>query len=470
MVCCAKLRQLIMMRRAIPVLACLLSLLMPEGFGQSFDPPPMDPNPMADGGAHARAQRVRRTPRAAGVGASAGQTAASLSGAAASDSPYADDDVAEEVEEEEKAALALPVLPRRPNVPREQTRVAVLGYHNFSETQPVTDMLMRTSEFREQMEYIRQAGLAVISMQEFLEWRFGARELPPECVLITLDDGWRNVYTEAYPILKEYGYPFTLFLYTSFLSGRGLSMNPAMIREMQQNGATVGSHSVNHRYPKEWEEKLAEGHKAYAAMVDEELGRSQVRLSKLFGPVNTYCYPGGYVTQPMLDRLPSYGYVAAFTVVPGKVTSTEDPWQIHRYMIFGTDPSIFRHAMDFRVAQSGSTISTGSTPGTLPSSTPAPPFPVSPLPHAIVSAQIPAITADLSGVPGVDYSSVRMKVSGFGRVPAKVDATTRSISWVPPYSIYMPNLSVHVTWKSTDGASHKAEWSFKIDQTVTLQQ
>ncbi len=460
-----------MMRRATSVLACLLFMLTPLGFGQFYEPAPMDPDPMADGGVYMRSLRARRAVQAAS--APAVERNEPIPGAAslgAPTSPFAEDDTAEEVPGAQAVAAPLPVPARRPNVPRDQTRVAVLGYHNFSETKPVTDMLMRTSEFREQMEYIRQAGLTVISMQEFLEWRFGARELPAECVLITLDDGWRSVYTDAYPILREYGYPFTIFLYTSYLHGRGSSMDHEMIREMQKNGATVGSHSVNHCYPREWKATQAKGEEAYAAKVDKELGESHDKLSALFGTVNTYCYPGGYVTKPMLDRLPGYGYVAAFTVIPGKVTSTEDPWQIHRYMIFGTDPSIFRHAMDFRVAQTGTTVSSGSMPGTLPGATPAPPFPVSPQPHSTAPAEIPAITADLSGVPGVDYSSVRMKVSGFGRVPARVDSTTRSISWVPPYRIYMPNLSVHVTWKSTDGASHKAEWSFKVDQSVTLQQ
>ncbi len=451
------------MRRIISVLACLLFFFMPVAFGQFFEPAPMNPDPMADGGDFLRGSVQRRAANNPASGS------ASISGETGTTGPapslFADDEVAEEV-----SSSPMPPQERRPNVPRDQTRVAVLGYHNFSETKPVSDMLLRTSEFRKQMEYIRKAGLTVISMQEFLEWRFGARELPAECVLITLDDGWRSVYTDAYPILREYGYPFTLFLYTSYISGRGSSMNPAMIREMQQHGATVGSHSVNHLYPSAWKAKQTEGDEAYAAMVDKELGESHDRLSDLFGPVNTYCFPGGYVTKPMLERLPGYGYVAAFTVVPGKVTCMEDPWQIHRYMIFGTDPSIFSQAMDFRVAQSGSTVSTGSTPGTLPLTTPAPPFPVTPQPHSTVPADVPAITADLSGVAGVNYSSVRMKVSGFGRVPATVDAATRSIRWVPPCRIYMPNISVHVTWKTNDGASHKAEWSFKVDQSVTLQQ
>ncbi len=449
------------MRRAFYVLACLLLLGALVGIGRQIVTALTTPAPVEE--------------QAAGV------PPQSASQQAAAEKPVADTS-AEAGAAEQKEAVAVEEKPvevpemkvRQPqerfNVPRDRTRVAVLAYHDFSETRPVSDMLVRTSEFRRQMEYIYKAGYTVISMQEFLEWRFGALELPAKCVLITMDDGWRSVYTEAFPILREYGYPFTVFLYTDFLSGRGLSMTRAMVREMQKHGATVGSHSSNHFYPSAWQEKEAEGEEAYAAMVEQELGQSHQRLSKLFGDINTYCFPGGYVTQPMLDRLPGYGYVAAFSVAPGKVTCQEDPWQIHRYMIFGTDPNIFREAMDFRLAQTGANVSTGSSPGTLPASTPAPPFPVYPQPHSTVPVSVPTISADLSGLAGVIHSSVRMKVSGFGRVPARADIGTRSISWTPPYRIYMPNISVHVTWKTNDGASHKAEWSFKVDQSVSLQQ
>ncbi|MBQ8375802.1 MAG: polysaccharide deacetylase family protein [Akkermansia sp.] len=371
-----------------------------------------------------------------------------------------EEDYAEEVEPEAQEAL---------DVPRDQTRVAVLGYHNFSKTAKVTQMLMRTGEFREQMEYLRRAGITVISMQEFLEWRLGTRTLPARCALITLDDGWKSVYTDAYPILKEYGYPFTLFLYTKYLTGLGDSLKPEQVKEMQANGATIGSHSVSHLYPSSWKKTEKQGPEAYAALVDAELGESQKKLSEMFGPVNTYCYPGGYVTPGMLERMPGYGYVAAFTVLPGKVTVTEDPLQIHRYMIFGNDSSIFRRAVDFRVAQLGTGVTTGASPGTLPADTPAPPFAVYPKPQETVAPDLPEITAYLSGVAGVDISTVQMKVSGFGRVPAKVDEATRTVQWVLPCRIYMPNLSVHVTWKSTDGKGHKAEWSFSVDPNAPIQ-
>ena len=348
-------------------------------------------------------------------------------------------------------------------VPREYTRVAVLGYHNFSKTKPVSEMLMRTAEFRRQMEYIRDAGLRVISMQEFLDWRLGNLQLPARCVLITLDDGWKSVYTDAYPILKEFGYPFTLFLYTKYLTGKGDSMTPAMIREMQNHGATIGSHSTSHYYPKTWKEAESSGEAALNTMLDIEIGESHKRLSALFGPIKTYCYPGGYVTQPMVDHLPGYGYVAAFTVIPGKVSITEDPLQVHRYMVFGTDGSIFRNAMNF---EENTKRSQPRNPQKL---SPTPPFPVFPLPNSTSAADIPVISAQLSGLNNVDFSTVCMLVSGFGRVPAMVDSATSTIRWVPPFRVYLPTLSVYITWKTYDGTSHKAEWFFHVDQKVSLQ-
>lgn len=234
----------------------------------------------------------------------------------------------------------------QPVVPREQTRVSVLGYHNFSNTKPVSDMRMRTAEFCQQMQYIQDAGLTVITMQDFLDWLLGSRCLPERCVLITIDDGWRSVYTDAYPVLRAYGYPFTLYLYTSYLSGRGQSMAPEMIREMMAAGATIGSHSTSHLYPSQWK-RYAEDSPEYAAQLKQEFPDSVARIKELFGNCSTYCYPGGYVTPPMPEALRACGVQAAFTVQEKKVTTLEDPLQVHRYMVLGTDPRIFRRAVNF---------------------------------------------------------------------------------------------------------------------------
>ena len=405
--------------------------------GQNFDPPPLNPDPLSNEGLTHRPH----TARPSGGAVISGTTTSSANGRF-----------------------------RSQPVPRERTRVAVLGYHNFSATRPVSDMLLRTSELRAQMEKIRREGITVISMREFLEWRFGNLQLPEKCVLITLDDGWRSVYTDAYPIFREYGYPFHLFLYTRYLTGRGDSMSPEMVRNMMANGASVGSHSVSHPYPSTWRRHQNAGQQAYHAFIDREFGDSRRYLEQHFGQVNTYCYPGGYNDEAMVSRLPLHGYVAAFTVIPGKVTCEVDPLRIDRYMVFGTDHSIFRRAIDFGTQDASSRPSSSAQPGRVAASAPPPPFPVSPKPQSCVPSDVPTITAQLSGLSGINLSTVRMEVSGFGRVPAKLDAASRSLQWTPPCRIYMPNLSVHVYWDSTDGTHHRAEWSFSIDQTVTIDQ
>lgn len=348
-------------------------------------------------------------------------------------------------------------------VPRDQTKVAVLGYHNFSETRPVSEMCMRTSDFRKQMEYLRQAGIAVIGMQDFLDWRFGTKQLPERCALITIDDGWKSAYTDAFSILREYGYPFTLFLYTQFLTGRGDAMSHEMVREMARYGATIGSHSTSHLYPRSWK-RAGQGTPAYTALIDKEIGASARKLEELFGgKVTTYCYPGGYHTPEMIERARQYGYVAAFTVIPRKVRYDENPFLIHRYMIFGNNHRIFHMAMNF---SDESTSSAASATGARISA-PPPPFEVVPAAHATVSCDVPVVTADLSAVQGLLPRSVMMKVSGFGHVPCRVDAN-KIVSWSPPTRLYMPDVTILLSWKTVDSpARHSAVWSFKTGRAVT---
>ena len=113
-------------------------------------------------------------------------------------------------------------------------RVSVLGYHVFHPTKSATEMLIPTSKFREQMEAVKASKIPVITLAKFLAWRRGEAELPPQSILLTMDDGWRSVYTEAFPIMKEFQFPFTVYLYKNYVgsSRGGRAMSYAMIQEM----------------------------------------------------------------------------------------------------------------------------------------------------------------------------------------------------------------------------------------------
>lgn len=235
-----------------------------------------------------------------------------------------------------EAPLAIPSTAFSPvPVPQHETRVAILGYHDFSRTLPATEMRMNTDVFRSQMQALKASGVPVISMKEFLEWKLGDRQLPAKCVMITIDDGWKSVYTDAYPILKETGFPFTIFPYTKFITGRGSAMSPAQIQEMLNNGATLGSHSVSHLYPRSWRAAQRKGTQAVLDLATAEIGNSRKILQEKFpgSSVEAYCYPGGFILPEMISKAEEAGFQAAFTVIPKKVTKDTDRWRIHLSLI-----------------------------------------------------------------------------------------------------------------------------------------
>ncbi len=165
--------------------------------------------------------------------------------------------------------------PEPPQPVNDYVRVAVLGYHDFSTTRKVKEMVIRPAKFRSQMQAIKDLKLNVITLEDFILWKQGKKTIPDKSVLITIDDGWKSVYTDAYPILKEFGYPFTIYLYTNYIDRGGSSMTSEMIHEMMKNGCTIGSHSVSHPMPSIIRKHQRKGAAAYKKFIDNELGESK---------------------------------------------------------------------------------------------------------------------------------------------------------------------------------------------------
>ena len=343
-------------------------------------------------------------------------------------------------------------------------RVTVLGYHDFSKTKKATEMLIPTDKFRKQMEAIRELGLDVITMEDFLAWKRGEKEITDKSVLITIDDGWKSVYTEAYPVLKEFGYPFTVFLYTNYVDGGGSALTTEMIKEMQQNGCSIGSHSVSHPFPAEVKKERARGSEGFSTYLKKEFGDSRNILRKKFEEnVTSYAYPGGFVTGEMLPIATESGYECLFTVLPGKTTRTTSNFTVPRYIILGTHDYIFRNATSFKA-----TSTSAASDGAIVQSTP---HPVQPEPGSLTPDRMPMISADLSKVENLDVPSLIMRVTGFGKVPAVYDNQTQTISWKVNRRLRTRTCEVTLSWR-TKGSTQYSDpmtWIFRIDREAAYQ-
>jgi peptidoglycan/xylan/chitin deacetylase (PgdA/CDA1 family) len=350
---------------------------------------------------------------------------------------------------------------RELDVPDDGVRVAVLGYHDFSETERETAMRIRTSKFRKQMEAIRQLGIPVIPMADFTAWKDGKKEIPDKAVVITIDDGWKSTYTDAFPILKEFGYPFTVFLYKDYVDGGGKALTTPMIKEMMKYGGTVGSHSVTHPFPQAVKASRKRGAETYDKFLDKEMGESKRFLEEKFGaPVTTYAYPGGFFTEEMLTKAGQVGYTHLFTVQPGKVKRTNPNEVLPRYIILGNYDKIFDFALTFR--DSKTDMPAGSVAGLVQEL----PFPVEPQPGAIINSRLPEISVDLTTAENIDPATLRMQVAGFGEVPANYASEGKIFSWQVNRRLRQPICQVQVTWKDTEGKTTETplKWSFQIDR------
>lgn len=97
-------------------------------------------------------------------------------------------------------------------------RIAVLMYHGVvrDDEKHVPPWMVTESQFRWQMTYLAQHH-RVLPLSQLVESLLEGCPLPPHSVALTFDDGFRNNYTIAYPILKEFGFPATIFLVTGYL-------------------------------------------------------------------------------------------------------------------------------------------------------------------------------------------------------------------------------------------------------------
>lgn len=342
---------------------------------------------------------------------------------------------------------------------KENSRVTVLGYHEFTKDGTATAMRMPTKKFRDQMQAIKNLGYNVITLDEFVAWKKGEKSLPDRSVLITIDDGWKSVYTDAYPILKEFKFPFTLFLYKNYVDGGGRALSSKMIREMQQNGASIGSHSVSHPYPSKVKEQRRLGPENYQKFLNAEFGTSKSFLEERFGSsILTYAYPGGYHTPEMFNIADTLGYQCLFTVLPGKVTRDSPNNTLPRYIILATHDSIFEKATSF-----SATATSSATLGGLPQSTE---HPVTPVAGGTTGERLPLISADLSAIENLDSSSLVMRISGFGKVPAIFEAESKKFAWKVNRRLRKPTYDISVSWKLMGNENYEPSmsWSFILDR------
>ena len=180
------------------------------------------------------------------------------------------------------------------NTTETQYKIPILTYHSIDNSGSVIST--SPEKFRSHMQYLSGSSFNVIALEEIVSCIHENRHFPPRSVAITFDDGFKNNYDIAYPVLKVYGFRATIFPVTGFCGKNNQWQGqPAEIPvleimdwdevvEMANNGIDFGAHTVNHPNLLELtleqaEDEIVDSKKE----IEERLGKSVLSFAYPYG-------------------------------------------------------------------------------------------------------------------------------------------------------------------------------------------
>ncbi len=217
---------------------------------------------------------------------------------------------------------------------RASISVPILMYHYIRDNPDSRDALganlsVSPAEFRLQMDWLARNGYHPVDLDDLRAYLLDSGTLPSRPVVISLDDGYSDLYTAAYPVLRSHQFKAVAYIVTGFL-GRPTNVTPAQVVDMNANGIEIGSHTVSH----------PDLTKLSAAELQRQLDDSKVTLEAILGhPVLDFCYPSGAVNPTVVHAVQAAGYQSATTTHGGStVHSAADRFEWTRVRVSGGEP------------------------------------------------------------------------------------------------------------------------------------
>lgn len=226
------------------------------------------------------------------------------------------------------------------------TRVPVLMYHRVDPLEPGDDprLCVTPQLFESHLDWLAGNDYRPCTIGDFANWFAGEGSLAPGSILITFDDGYRNLHEHVLPRLAARGWPATVFLVSGLIGRRDdwlagdagstrsrLLLDRGQIGEMARHGIEFHSHSRTH---------------ADLTSIDNDALVEQVRgsledLQHLLGTrVDHFAYPFGRSDGRVRDAVGAAGYRLAFSVKSGFNRAGSDSLAIRRLDITGFDSPV----------------------------------------------------------------------------------------------------------------------------------
>ena len=203
----------------------------------------------------------------------------------------------------------------------------ILLYHHVSNSTPkVTSVSPDT--FREHMQYLAKHH-QVLPLKEVIETLQKKQPLPDKVVVITFDDGYKNIYDNAHPILKEFLFPYTIFINPPLIGNVSYQLDWQQVKIMASEGASFANHGTQHSHMLTKNKSESEESWLYRSILEIETAE-MILKNNLGYSLKYFAYPYGEFDLKLKNRLSANGYIG-FAQHSGAIASYSDFSALPRY-------------------------------------------------------------------------------------------------------------------------------------------
>jgi peptidoglycan/xylan/chitin deacetylase (PgdA/CDA1 family) len=205
-------------------------------------------------------------------------------------------------------------------------------YHHIDRAPPGSgsvryDLSVTPRAFEEQLQYLRSTGYESVTLNDLALHLTRGKFLPSKPVILTFDDGYVDAYTNAFPLLKKYGFSATFFL----ISERLDRLDPdflswEQVKEMHAAGMSFEPHSYNHPDMR---------NRGFDFLVFQVLAPKEAIEERTGEKCRFFAYPAGRYDQFVIDVLRSAGYWGAVLTAQGDTHTADDLFTLRRIRVRG---------------------------------------------------------------------------------------------------------------------------------------
>lgn len=217
-----------------------------------------------------------------------------------------------------------------PNGMKRHVRVPILMYHYVSVPPEDADnyrvgLSVTPGEFRRQMQYMADNGYHPVALDEVIYALAQGQPLPENPVVISFDDGYADMYTNAFPILQEFGFTATFFVVTEWIDQANPNyLSWPQVQEMAAAGMRIETHTKTHP-------DLTD--KPYDFIVYEILGSIESIEAYTGIRPRFLSYPAGAYDEYLLEQLPDFALWGAVTTEAGTRHYQDKSYTLRRVRI-----------------------------------------------------------------------------------------------------------------------------------------